>query len=84
MQYLDEERVEIEYELPLAEIVLDFYDRLKGGTRGFAGFDYEFLEYREGELVRLDILVNGDPVDAFSVIIHRAKAEAYGRNLVTS
>ena len=83
MQYLDEERVEIEYELPLAEIVLDFYDRLKGGTRGFAAFDYEFLEYREGELVRLDILVNGDPVDAFSVIIHRAKAEAYGRNLVT-
>ena len=83
MQYLDEERVEIEYELPLAEIVLDFYDRLKGGTRGFAAFDYEFLEYREGKLVRLDILVNGDPVDAFSVIIHRAKAEAYGRNLVT-
>ena len=83
MQYLDKERVEIEYELPLAEIVLDFYDRLKGGTRGYAAFDYEFLEYREGELVRLDILVNGDPVDAFSVIIHRAKAEAYGRDLVT-
>jgi len=83
MQYLDGERVEIEYELPLAEIVLDFYDRLKGGTRGYAAFDYKFLEYREGELVRLDILINGDPVDAFSVIIHRAKAEAYGRDLVT-
>ncbi len=83
MQYLDEERVEIEYELPLAEIVLDFYDRLKGGTRGYAAFDYDFLEYRQGDLVRLDILVNGDPVDAFSVIIHREKAEAYGRDLVT-
>ena len=83
MQYLDDERVEIEYELPLAEIVLDFYDRLKGGTRGYAAFDYEFLEYREGNLVRLDILVNGDSVDAFSVIIHREKAETYGRDLVS-
>lgn len=82
MQYLDGERVEIQYELPLAEIVLDFYDRLKGGTRGYAAFDYEFLEYRAGNLVRLDILVNGDPVDAFSVIIHRDKAESYGRDLV--
>ncbi len=83
MQYLDGERVEIEYELPLAEIVLDFYDRLKGGTRGYAAFDYDFLEYRKGDLVRLDILVNGDPVDAFSVIIHREKAESYGRDLVS-
>ena len=82
MQYLDEERVELAYELPLAEIVLDFYDRLKSGTRGYAGFDYEFFEYREDNLARLDILVNGDPVDAFSVIIHRAKAESYGRDLV--
>ena len=82
MQYLDQERVELTYELPLAEIVLDFYDRLKSGTRGYAAFDYEFLEYREGDLVRLDILVNGDPVDAFSVIIHRDKAETYGRDLV--
>ncbi len=82
MQYLDEQRVEMDYELPLAEIVLDFYDRLKGGTRGYAAFDYEFLEYRAGDLVRLDILVNGDPVDAFSVIIHREKAESYGRDLV--
>jgi GTP-binding protein LepA len=82
MQYLDGERVEIQYELPLAEIVLDFYDRLKGGTRGYASLDYEFLEYRVGDLVRLDIMVNGDPVDAFSVIIHRDKAESYGRDLV--
>jgi GTP-binding protein LepA len=82
MFYPDPERVEISYELPLAEIVLDFYDRLKGGTRGYAAFDYEFLAFREGDLVRLDILVNGDPVDAFSVIIHRSKAESYGRDLV--
>jgi GTP-binding protein LepA len=82
MQYLDPHRVEIDFELPLAEIVLDFYDRLKGGTRGYAALDYEFSEFRPGDLVRLDILLNGDPVDAFSVIIHRSKAEDYGRDLV--
>ena len=82
MQYLDPHRVEMDFELPLAEIVLDFYDRLKGGTRGYAALDYEFSQFRPGDLVRLDILLNGDPVDAFSVIIHRSKAEEYGRNLV--
>ncbi len=82
MQYLDSQRVELDYELPLAEIVLDFFDRLKGGTRGYAALDYEFLEYRADDLVKLDILVNGDPVDAFSVIIHRSEAETYGRELV--
>jgi len=82
MHYLDPARVEIDYELPLAEIVLDFYDRLKSGTRGYAGLDYEFLEFRPADLVKLDILLNGDPVDAFSVIIHRDKAFEYGRDLV--
>ena len=82
MQYLDPKRVELDYELPLAEIVLDFYDRLKSGTRGYAGLDYEFMEFRPADLVKLDILVNGDPVDAFSVIIHKDKAFEYGRNLV--
>jgi len=82
MHYLDPKRVELDYELPLAEIVLDFYDKLKSGTRGYAGLDYEFLEFRQGDLVRLDILVNGEPVDAFSVIIHREKAYEYGRDLV--
>ena len=81
MAYLDTERVEIDYELPLAEIVLDFYDRLKGGTRGYAAMDYDFLEYREADLVKLDILVNSDAVDAFSVIIHEDKAYEYGREL---
>ena len=82
MQYLDPQRVELFFHLPLAEIVLDFYDRLKGGTRGYAGLDYEFLEFRSGDLIKLDILVNGDPVDAFSVIIHQDKAMEYGRDLV--
>jgi GTP-binding protein LepA len=82
MHYLDPKRVELDYELPLAEIVLDFYDRLKSGTRGYAGLDYEFLEFRSADLVRLDILVNGEPVDAFSVIIHRDKAFDYGRDMV--
>ena len=82
MQYLDPQRVEMDFELPLAEIVLDFYDRLKGGTRGYAALDYEFLEFRPDDLVKLDILVNADPIDAFSVIIHRTKADLYGRDLV--
>jgi GTP-binding protein LepA len=82
MNYVDTERVELDYELPLAEIVLDFYDKLKSGTRGFAAMDYEFHEYRRDHLTKLDVLVNGDPVDAFSVIIHRDKAFEHGRDLV--
>ncbi len=82
MNYPDPQRVELDFELPLSEIVLDFYDRLKSSTRGYAALDYEFLEMRSGALVRLDILVNGDPVDAFSVIIHEDKAYLYGRDLV--
>ena len=82
MNYLDPQRVELDFELPLSEIVLDFYDRLKSGTRGYAALDYEFIEMRPDKLVRLDILVNGDPVDAFSVIIHEDKAFLYGRDLV--
>jgi GTP-binding protein LepA len=79
MHYLDPTRVEFLYNLPLAEIVLDFYDKLKGSTRGYASLDWEFLEYRANDLVRLDMLVNGDAVDAFSVIIHKDKAYDYGR-----
>ena len=82
MRYLDPRRVEMDFELPLAEIVLDFYDRLKGSTRGYASLDYEFAEYRPENLVKLDVLVNGDPVDAFSVIIHHDRAQLYGRDLV--
>jgi GTP-binding protein LepA len=79
MHYLDTARVEFVYELPLAEIVLDFYDKLKGNTRGYASLDWEFIEYRPNDLVKLDIMINGDPIDAFSVIIHKDKAYEYGR-----
>ena len=82
LTYIDSERVELSFDLPLSEIVLDFYDRLKGGTRGYGTLDYEFLEMRPAELVRLDVLVNGDSVDAFSVIIHESKAYVHGRDLV--
>jgi GTP-binding protein LepA len=81
MHYLDPSRVEFHYELPLAEIVLDFYDRLKGSTRGYASLDWELLDFRPNRLVRLDMLINGDPIDAFSVIIHTDKAEEYGRSI---
>ena len=83
MHYLDPTRVEFIYELPLAEIVLDFYDKLKGSTRGYASLDWEFLDYRPNDLVKLDMLINGDPVDAFSVIIHRDKAYEYGRAIAS-
>jgi GTP-binding protein LepA len=81
MHYLDPQRVEFLYEIPLAEVVLDFYDKLKGGTRGYASLDWEFVDYRENRLVKLDMLINGDPIDAFSVIIHEDKAFEYGRDL---
>jgi GTP-binding protein LepA len=81
MTYLDTERVEFDWEFPLAEIILDFFDRLKTISRGYASLDYEILEYRESDLVKLDMLINGDPVDAFSVIIHRDKAYEWGRKI---
>lgn len=79
--YLDEKRVDITYEIPLAEIVFDFYDRLKSQTRGYASLDYELIGYRPGQLVKLDILLNGDPVDALSCIVHRDKAYEWGKRL---
>jgi GTP-binding protein LepA len=81
MTYLDTARVEFDWEFPLAEIILDFFDRLKTISRGYASLDYEILEYRRSDLVKLDMLINGDPVDAFSVIIHRDKAYEWGRKL---
>jgi GTP-binding protein LepA len=81
MHYLDPMRVQFTWEFPLAEIILDFYDRLKTISRGYAAFDYEFLGYRPSDVVRLDMLINGDAVDAFSIIIHRTKAFDWGKKL---
>ena len=81
MGYLTSSRVIITYELPFAEIVYDFFDRLKSGTKGYASMDYEPIDYRASNLVKLDIMLNGDPVDALAVIVHKDKAYYYGRNL---
>ncbi len=82
LQFLTTDRVLIEYDFPLAEVVSDFYDRLKSISRGYASFDYQLGDYRRSELVKLDVLVNGDPVDALSLIVHRDKAYQRGKNLV--
>lgn len=82
LEYLSEERVELTYRLPLAEIVLDFFDQLKSRTRGYASLDYEPTGHQQADLVRVDVLLAGDSVDAFSAITHKAKAYAYGRGMV--
>ena len=81
MSYIDTARVEFDFEFPLAEIILDFYDRLKTISRGYASLDYDMLDYRRSSLVKLDMLINGDPVDAFSVILHEDKAYEWGRRI---
>jgi GTP-binding protein LepA len=78
---LSQTRVDLTFELPLGEVIFDFYDKLKSSTRGYASLDYEYSEYRAGDLVKLDILLNGDPVDALSTIVHRQKAYEWGRKL---
>ena len=81
MSFLSAQRVQIRYDLPLAEIVLDFFDQLKSRTRGFALLDYELIGSRPSDLVKLDILLSGDPVDALSMVVHRDKAYPRGRML---
>lgn len=81
MEYITTERARLEYELPLSEILMDFFDRLKSRTKGYASLDYEVIGYRESDLVKVDILLNGNPVDALSCIVHRERAETRGRAL---
>src|SRR5438876_7831734 len=82
LEYLSEQRVHLTYELPLAEIVLDYYDQLKSRSKGYASFDYDIIGFRPGNLVRVDVLVAGEPVDALSLVIHRDSAYDRGRALV--
>ena len=82
MEYIANNKVVLRYEFPLNETVLDFYDKLKSLTKGYASFDYEHIGYRESDIVKLDILLNGDPIDALSIIVHRDKAYARGKELV--
>jgi GTP-binding protein LepA len=79
--YIDPTRADIQYEMPLSEIIFDFYDKLKSISRGYASLDYDILDFRESDLVKLEILLNGEPVDAFSTIVHRDKAHEWGKKL---
>ena len=81
MDYLSETRVELRYTLPLAEIIFDFFDQLKSRTRGYASLDYELSGEQESDLVKVDILLQGEPVDAFSAIVHKDKAYTYGTSM---
>jgi GTP-binding protein LepA len=81
--YLSAKRVDLTWDLPLAEVVYDFYDKLKSTTRGYASMDYEFLDYIAGDLIKLDILINGEPLDALSSIVHRSKSYDWGKKLTT-
>ena len=83
MEYIDPNRVVLEYEMPLSEVIIDFYDLLKSVSRGYASFDYELIGFRSAPLVRLDILVNGEPVDALSTIVHKNNSYNIGRDLVS-
>ena len=79
MEYLDPTRVSLHFEMPLAELIVDYFDQLKSRSQGYASMDYEELGYRPANLAKVDILVNGEPVDALSIIVHRDRAQSVGR-----
>lgn len=81
MQYIDEKRVALEYDMPLIEIIFDFYDKLKSVSRGYASLDYQFKSYRRSDVVKVDILINSDRVDAMSFICHESKAFSWGKSV---
>src|SRR5690606_29845137 len=81
-EYIGATRVILQYDIPLAEVIYDFYDKLKSATKGYGTMDYDLIGFRGGDLVRMDILVNGEKVDALSVIVHRSKADVRGRKLL--
>jgi GTP-binding protein LepA len=83
MDYLSEDRVELRYTLPMGEIIFDFFDQLKSRTKGYASLDYELAGEQASDLVKVDILLQGEPVDAFSAIVHREKAYAYGTSMTS-
>jgi len=82
LEYAGTQRAVLKYELPLNEVILDFYDKLKSLSRGYASFDYQLIDYRPGDLVKLDVLINGEPVDALAFIVHRDKSQTKGRSIV--
>jgi GTP-binding protein LepA len=82
MEYITDTKVIIEYRLPLNEMVMDFYDKLKTISRGYASLEYEIADFQAADLVKMDILINGEPIDALSIIVHRTKADWRGRQLV--
>jgi len=82
MEYITVDRIQLTYELPLSEIVFNFYDKLKSISRGYASFDYDPIDFRPSEMVKVDILVNGEPVDALSFIVHKDKARTRGKDII--
>src|SRR5688500_20224572 len=82
MEYLDPKRVNLHFEMPLGELIIDFYDQLKSRSSGYASLDYAYIGYRPGDLVKLDVLVSGEPVDALSLVVHRCNASRAGKALI--